>query len=76
MWLLLCITFVELAMLEYAYLLKLKFGQKQKINPSKRECDEQKKDERCRKIDRCAMIIFFVAYALAVYSYFYFVINN
>ena len=73
---LLCITFVELAMLEYAYLLKLKFGQKQKINPLKKECDDQKKDERCRRIDRYAMIIFSIAYGLAVYSYFYFVINR
>ena len=71
-WLLTCMVFVALATFEYAILLAMRFGTHFKINPSEKIKDEFKTTRKCVKIDRLSLKMFFLAYLLAVSTYFYY----
>ena len=70
-WLCTCMVFVALAIFEYAILLAMRFGTHFKINTSEKKNDEFKTTRKCVKIDRLSLKIFFLAYLLAVSTYFY-----
>ena len=69
-WLLLSMIFVALATFEYAILLRIKFGRENGKNTLKREVESRKRDEKCRKMDHYALIMFLVAYGITVFAYF------
>ena len=56
-------------MLEYAILLKLKFGIKV-MNEGKKE-NMNWTEEKCRRIDHYAMMIFPTVFGLTAFAYFY-----
>ena len=73
-WLLLSMIFVALATFEYAVLLAIKF--RKQSEGTKKEVDNRRRMEKCRKIDRYALRAFIVVYGVAVLAYFYSVITN
>ena len=69
-WLLLSMIFVALATFEYAILLKIKFGGGGVKNNLRKEVDSKRRDEKCRKMDHYALVVFLGAYGITVLSYF------
>ena len=69
-WLHLCGYVVFFAMLEYAILLKIRFG-KDISDKAGQENYRRAAWEKCRKIDHYAMIIFPIAFGLSNFVYFY-----
>ena len=70
-WLLLCQLFVALATFEYAVLLGVKFGRQDKARVGEKNHCQKMADEKCRKIDRYALRLFFGLHTLAVAVYFF-----
>ena len=68
---LICMIFVAAAQFEYAVQLKIRFGNMSKIGTSVGREEKIRAEEKCRKIDRDALKIFFIAYMLTVGGYFY-----
>ena len=71
-WMITCMLFVAMAKFEYAVQLKTQLGTPEKIGNVNGKGDKTKAAEKCRQIDRCALIVFFSAYILTVGAYFYF----
>ena len=63
--------FVSAAQFEYAVQLRIRFGKITKIGANVSKDGRTKAEEKCRKIDNCALKIFMVAYMLIVAGYFY-----
>jgi hypothetical protein len=61
-WLLSCMGFVSLALLEYAVLLKIMFGQDEK-NMAK-DAFKREINKKCKRLDKLAMVVFIAANAL------------
>ena len=62
---------VALAMCEYATLLTIRYANLKKIGS--KDCpDKTNKEERCRKLDRYAVIIFTTINLLTIGTYFYY----
>ena len=70
-WLLLCHLFVALATFEYAILLGIKYGRQDKVRVGEKNHHRTTADERCQKIDRYALRLFFGLHTLAVAVYFF-----
>ena len=68
-WLLLCMMFVALATFEYAVLLAIWFGKGKNIC-AQGEVGPNKED-KCNKMDRISLKIFFGIYIFTVGSYFF-----
>ena len=68
-WMFICMIFVFLAMLEYAMQLSTHFGKANKIGNKAANKNKIKLEERCHKVDRYAMILFFIVYMLTVATY-------
>ena len=68
-WLLLCQLFVALATLEYAVLLAMKFG-RQNLVGNKNHHHQSAADEKCRRLDRYSLRLFFAIHSLSVAIYF------
>ena len=69
-WMLICMIFVGLAKFEYAIQLKIRFGSMSKINTDGDKNSKIKIEEKCRKIDRYALIILSSLYALTAGCYY------
>ena len=70
-WMLLSMLFVASAQFEYAMQLKIRFGKINKISSSSGKEGNAKAEEKCRKIDRCALKAFLGVYILTVGAYIY-----
>ena len=71
-WLLLCMGFVALALLEYAVLLTIRFGKQHKIIADKRgNKSDIVSENKCRKIDRYALRVFLSLFSVTMGTYFY-----
>ena len=70
-WLLLCQMFVALATFEYAILLGIKFGRQDKVGVEEKNRYQNMADEKCRKIDRFSLRMFFGIHTLTVAVYFF-----
>ena len=70
-WMFICMIFVALTKFEYAMQLKIRFGTVSKISTPADKRSMTKTVENSRKIDRIALIIFFVVYIMTVVGYFY-----
>ena len=70
-WMLLSMVFVGLATFEFAICLSIRFGKQVKISSIDRGSYYKEAEDRCRKIDRFALRIFMVTYALSVSTYHY-----
>ena len=70
-WLLLCMSFVFLALTEYAIILAIRFGQKKIVPKEKKEEHEVNMKHRCKVIDSWALKIFVGLDIFTVGTYFY-----
>ena len=68
-WLLLCIAFVFLALAEYAFILRIRFGRKKNNIKAINMEDEEAIKLRCRRIDSKALKIFIGLLILADVTY-------
>ena len=73
-WLLICLLFVALVMLEYAILLAVRFGKGRKIHVKK--VAKENKENECNTMDRISLRLFMGIYVLTVGSYFYVILVN
>jgi hypothetical protein len=74
-WLLSCMGFVSLALLEYAALLWIKYDRGDEKNKIK--CATKKEvDKRCRRLDKLALVLFIVANALFNLCYWIYFLTN
>ena len=60
-----------MAIFEYAVQLKIRFGARSKIGSARDRERKTKIEEKCRKIDHYALMIFLGIYILTVWLYFY-----
>ena len=75
MWLLWCMFIVALAMIEYAILLKIRYSQLKKLDVQMQSMDKTsgktKREEKCKKIDRYAMVFFIFINIMTIGTYLY-----
>ena len=75
MWLLWCMFIVAFAMIEYAILLKIRYSQLKKLDVQMQSMDKTsgktKREEKCKKIDRYAMVFFIFINIMTIGTYLY-----
>ena len=75
MWLLWCMFIVALAMIEYAILLKIRYSQLKKLDVQMQSIDKTsgktKREEKCKKIDKYAMVFFTFINIMTIGTYLY-----
>ena len=69
MWLLWCMFVVALSMIEYAVLLTIKYGKLSKVDVYGQ--GKTKIEEKCKKIDKYAIIFFAVINIMSIGTYLY-----
>ena len=70
-WLLWCIFVVALAMIEYAILLTIRYGKLSKVGENGQGKDKTKREKKCKKIDKYAIMFFMVINLMTIGTYFY-----
>ena len=69
MWLLWSQFIVALAMLEYAILLTIRYGKLSKVDVNGEGMDKAKREKKCKKIDKLAMIFFVFMNTMMIGTY-------